>query len=51
MSWFLIFISAFAPILMLAIIGMAESMRHAGTKLCTVNVASYGTKRMRLTGR
>jgi hypothetical protein len=51
MSWFLIFSSTFIPILMLAVIGVAESMRHDRTKLCTVNVLSTVTKRLRLTER
>jgi hypothetical protein len=51
MSWFLIFSSAFIPILILAVMSMAESMRHDRTKLCTVNVPSTVTKRMRLTER
>ena len=51
MSWFLIFISSFVPILLLAVIVLAESHRDAKTKLRLVRVPLRGTDRMSLTER
>ena len=39
MSWFLIFVSSFVPILLLAVVVMAESLRDASTKLSVVRVS------------
>ena len=38
MSWFLIFISSFVPILLLVVVVMAEPLRDARTKLSLVRV-------------
>lgn len=38
MSWFLIFVSSFVPILLLIVVVMAESLRDASTKLSPVRV-------------
>jgi len=38
MSWFLIFISSFVPILLLAVIVVADSLRDARPKLCMVRI-------------
>lgn len=46
MSWVLIFISSFVPILLLAVIVLAESHRDAKTKLRLVRVPLRVTERM-----
>lgn len=51
MSWFLIFISSFVPILLLAVIVLAESHRDSRTKLRLVRVPLHGTERISLTQR
>jgi hypothetical protein len=51
MSWFLIFISSFVPILLLAAIVVAESLKDAGTKLHMVRVPLRGTNRTLITKR
>ena len=51
MSWFLIFISSFVPILLLVIVVMAESLGDARTKLSLVRVPLRETGRMSKTKR
>jgi len=46
MSWFLIFISSFVPILLLVVVVMAESSRDGRTKLSLVRVPLRETVRM-----
>ena len=46
MSWLLIFISGLVPMLLLSVIVVAESLSHAGTKLCTVRLPVRGAGRL-----
>ena len=51
MSWFLIFISSFVPILLLVVIVMVETRRDVRTKLSFVKVPLHQTGKMSKTER
>jgi hypothetical protein len=51
MSWLLVFVSGLLPIVLLSVMVLAESVRHAERKLCTVKAPVRRTQKIRISQR